>query len=244
MSNATIAVALVIVSSACAPAEELPTKSAAPKESLPPVVTENPFTRPSFEAQMPQCTTVTLEVAYEATLSAVSIVNRCDHAVAVLTSPIEIRVRRTGTEKFTYERTRWAAYALLYVVSAELGNDAFRGDGVIRDGGLRVSRAPRYVTIPGRETVKLAMQCTVDVPAGRYSLAFVTYEAPQGEAPSKADAIDCKSTVASHNIGVETAAHVTLGGDVREVHSASAMLEVRARKYVPRRRASGLHLPR
>lgn len=196
-------------------------------KGMPNTPLENPFTRPAVEPRKPQCTTVALEVADELALSGVLVENHCDYAVALLTSPIEVRVRRSGNETFVHERMPWTAYALLYVVSAELGSDAFRGDGVVRDGGSRVRRDPGYVTIPARATVKVPMRCVVNVPRGRYVASLMSYEAPQGEAPLKADAFDCGSTVASYNEGFEAAANISLGGDVREVRSTSARLLVR-----------------
>lgn len=175
---------------------------------------ENPFTRTSFEPASPRCAVATLEA------STVSIQNRCGHGIAVLTSPLEVRIRRTGKEKFIHERMSSTAYALLYVVSARLGKDAFRGDGVVRDGGLVVRREPAYVTIGARQRVKVPLRCTVDVPPGRYTLTLLTYEAPQGDAPAGGGSFDCRTSVAAHNAGMEKAAPVSMGGDVRELAAA------------------------
>lgn len=175
---------------------------------------ENPFTRTSFEPASPRCAVATLEP------SAVSIENRCDHAIAVLTAPLEVRVRRTGKEKFVHERMSSTVYALLYVVSARLGKKAFRGDGVMRDGGLQVRREPAYVTIGARQRVKVPMRCTLDLPPGRYTLTLLTYEAPQGDAPPGGGSFDCRSSVAAHDAGAGKAAPLSMGADVRELIAA------------------------
>lgn len=231
MTSVMLAVALTACF-ACTRGEQAPRTSAAPakKAQTTPAAVENPFRRPTVESQMPSCTTVTLDVRGESSLFGLSIENRCAYTVAVLTSPIEMRVRQTATEKFVHERMRWTAYALLHLVLSGSRSEAWRGDGVIRDGGLRVRRDPGYTTIPSGRIVNVPVHCALDVPPGRYALSLMTYEAPQGNALIKNDPFDCRNSVAEYNRGVERSAPVSLGGDVHEVQSNSVILELGAPK--------------
>jgi hypothetical protein len=194
------------------------------EEAVASTPSRNPFTRPSTAPQSGRCVTMTLKTENRWP-RAVKIINACDYAVSVLTSPLEVRVRRTGVEKLVNERMSWAAYALLYVVAEDLGVDAFRGDRIARDGGLRVRRPPAYVTVGPNATVAVPFRCGIDVPGGRYVMFLSTYEAPQGEAPTRNDPFDCADSVERHNRGVEDLAHISLGGDVREIQSSSTSVE-------------------
>lgn len=217
-------IVVTLISSACARAEELPQQTTtAQTQAVAAAATENPFTRTSLEPKMPRCATMSLQAREGSMLSALRVENECNYAIAVLTSPIEVRVRLTGKEKFTNERMPWTAYGLLYVVSAELGKGAFDGDGVIRDGGWRVNREPAYVTVPPKSEVVVPINCALDLTPGRYAVTFMTYEAPQGDAPPHSDAFDCAASVERYNAGVESARHVSLGGDVHEVQTTSTI---------------------
>ena len=189
----------------------------------------NPFTRASFEGAAEPCTTMTLILAQASRQISATIENKCDRAVAVLTSPIELRVRHNGREPFIHERMSWTAYAIMYVVSAELKGEAFRGDGVIRDGGLRVRRPPHYTTVPANATVSVPVRCDIDAPAGRYAIAVMTYEAMQGDALVRSDPFNCEESVKRCNTGAEGAAAVYLGGDVRQAQSGTITVQLGSR---------------
>jgi hypothetical protein len=152
--------------------------------------------------------------------------NKCDHSVAVLTSPLEVRIQRTGKEKRVHERMSWTAYAILLIVAADLRGDAFRGDGVIRDGGLRVRRQPAYTTIAAKGSAAVPVRCDVHLPRGRYAVALMTYEAPLGGASARRDPFSCDESVEHHNKGSESAANVYLGTDVRQVQSGTSMVQL------------------
>jgi hypothetical protein len=159
-------------------------------------------------------------------MSQTRITNRCDYPVAVLTAPLELRVRRTGKEKFVYERMSWAAYAILYAVAADLGDQAFRGDGVIRDGGLRVRRALRYTSIGSMATATVPLRCATDLAPGRYVFFLSTFEAPLHHAPHRNDPFTCSESVDHWNAGMGDTAYLSLNQEVRQVQSSSAQLVV------------------
>lgn len=186
---------------------------------------ENPFTRSTFEGPRETCVSVALE-SRSGRLSEVRLANRCDYAVAVLTSPLEVRVRRTGNERFVYERMSWAAYAVVYVVAAELGEKAFHGDGVVRDGGLRVRRAPEYTSIGPNAATTVPVRCEIDLAPGRYVYSLSTFEAPLGDAPARSGSFDCAESVESWNAGMVDAAHVSLSRDAGQIQGGSAIVEV------------------
>jgi hypothetical protein len=145
------------------------------------------------------------------------ITNRCDQTVAVLTSPLEVRVRRTGTEIFVHERMPRAAYAILYAVASDLGSSALRGDGVIRDGGLRVRRAPGYTSVGPRSTATVPVLCDLGLAAGDYAFAIATYEAPLLEAPGRSDPFDCAQSVQYWNAAGGDAPDVSISPHVRQI---------------------------
>jgi hypothetical protein len=156
-----------------------------------------------------------------------SISNRCDFAVAVLTSPLELRVRETEEEKFVYERMPWTAYGLLYVVSTKAGKNPFRGDGVARDGGPRLFRPPKYATVGAKSTVVLPVRCDMlSSLDGRYGLHLATYAIYQGEAPSMTSGFDCKESVTRHNQDKGEEVRVSLPSDALPVESDTVMWEI------------------
>jgi hypothetical protein len=229
-----VVVAAVVICSACDRAERPPDSSDSavtrPDVYAPGADTANrnpnPFTRTSFEDATEPCTTMTLIFAQASRQISATIENKCDRAVAVLTSPMELRVRHSGSEQFVHERMSWTAYAIMYVVFAELKGDAFRGDGVIRDGGLRVRRPPSYTTVPANATVSVPVRCNIDAPAGRYAIAVMTYEAMQGDAHARSDRFNCEESVKQYNTGAEGDSAVYLGGDVREVQSGTITVQL------------------
>ena len=147
-TSAIVVACVLILSCACMcterqssqPSALVPSATAGTRHPL----IDNPFTRTSAGERSECCFTMTLQAGAGSSQIEASVANACNHAVALLTTPLDIRTRRTGTEPFVNERMPWAAYAVLYVAPVELGPDAFWGDGVIRDGGLRLHRPPGY----------------------------------------------------------------------------------------------------
>lgn len=202
-------------------------QSASIEDSAPSVAAttfENPFTKVALEESSQSCLNIAIQGRPSKDSKAL-VTNQCDYPVAVLTSPLEVRVRRTGAEKLVNERMSWAAYAILYVFPAALGEEAFRGDGIIRDGGLRVRRSPGYTSVGGRESIAIPLRCDLDLPPDRYLLLLSTYEAPLDDSPPRNDPLDCSHSVESWNEGRNTA-HVSLNRRVARVPSVSGLLDV------------------
>lgn len=181
---------------------------------------DNPFTRTSFEESYHPCLRAEIQVKMIDEGSDALVKNGCDYPVAILTSPLEVRVRLTGVEKFVNEAG--ATYAILYVVPDSLGKEAFRGDGIVRDGGLGVRRPPGYTTVAGGESITLPLRCDLDLPSGRYLLLLSTYEAPLEDSPPRSDPFDCSHSVESWNEGRKSA-YVSFNKGVGPVPSASRL---------------------
>ena len=216
--------------SACSRAEDpspVAAELASPTAAIAADDAENPFTRRAAAPPAGPCISMSLETTSGTFPASMVISNQCDHAVAVLTAPLELRVRLTGAEPLVHERkSPGAAYAILYAVPADLGAAAFRGDGVARDGGKQVLRQPGYTTVAARGTSRVPVRCDLDVPKGRYLLPAMTFEAPQGDAPVRSDPFDCSQSVSAFNDAAERKLQVTLGGDVLPAQSKSASVEL------------------
>lgn len=222
--STSVAALLGLVLLACGLAERpLDTESttvvdAAPLKHASHSAPENPFSRSTYEGPSAACLSIELEFE-SGQPSAAVVINKCGHSVAVLTSPLEMRVRRTGKEAFINERMPWAAYGILYAVAAELGDKAFRGDGVVRDGGFRVRRDPAYASIAPRSRVTVPMKCHLDLAQGSYSFFLSTFEAPLREAPTGSASFDCAASVDRWNAEGQGGAQVSLGRDVVQIKS-------------------------
>lgn len=193
------------------------------------VISDNPFLRPAGgELSTENCLDMKLDVPHESSPATIAISNQCAYPVAVLTAPLEVRLRLTGKEKWAHERRNGAAaYAILFVVAAEVRDRAFVGDGIVRCGGAQVRRPPGYTTVPAMGTVGVPFNCDLDVPRGQYFLPMMTFEARQGDAPPGSDSFDCSQSVARHNAGTTEATRgVELGSDSRPVSSRSTAMEV------------------
>ena len=186
----------------------------------------NPFTRISSDGPSDSCLNIAVKRTGDVPEALVT--NKCDYDVAVLTSPLEVRIRHSATEKLVHERMSWAVYAILYVASAELGKEAFRGDGIIRDGGLSVRRPPDYSVVGGEASITIPLRCEFDVPPGRYYLLLSTFEAPLLDAPSRSDPFDCTQSVDRWNEDKSkgSASHISLSPGASRVPSASPILEL------------------
>jgi hypothetical protein len=101
-----------------------------------------------------------------------------------------------------------------------------RRDRRAERGGLRVRQLPAYVSVPAKSTVNTPLRCAFEAPAGTYILSLATYEAPLGDAPAERGTFDCTVSVDRYNAGHEKTAHVSIGGDVREVQSAAVVARV------------------
>lgn len=198
------------------------------KNSTKTATSENPFLR-SSGAELPteKCLTMNLDKPHGSASATMAISNQCDYPVAVLTAPLEVRLRRTGKEAWIYERRNGAAaYAILYVIAAKVRDRAFVGDGIVRCGGAQVRRPPGYWTVPAMGKVSVPFNCNLDVPRGQYFLPMMTFEARQGDAPLRSDPFDCSESVARYNSGASEAVQgVELGSEARPLSSRSIAME-------------------
>lgn len=223
--------AVILAASACGsgdgPAAGNPRRRSSAQEgqAARPSRSENPFLRPGYEPRREACVSARLE-AYSGRITAVRFANRCAHSVAVLTAPLEVRVRRSSTEAFVNERMLGAAYAILYVVAAELGTNAFRGDGVVRDGRLPVRQPPEYVSFGGGETVTVRIDCKLDVPPGRYFFSLWTFEIPLEDAPERDGVFSCAESVVRWNRDFGNAAEIHLSWSASQVFAGSPIVDL------------------
>jgi hypothetical protein len=234
---------VLLVMAACSSSPEQPSgrSSSTPHQGIPPgggsgsrvssrqaaptEAGENPFTRRTFAEHKTECVSMSLQSQGDR-ISQVRLANRCNHPVAVLTAPLELRVRRTGKEKFIYERTSWAAYAILYALATNLGDQAFRGDGVIRDGGLRLNRGPGYTAIGPKTTATVPLRCPTDLPPGRYGFLLSTFEVLLHDAPRRNDPFDCTLSVDRWNGGMGVSTFLFLNEEVGQLQGSSTTVTV------------------
>lgn len=177
----------------------------------------NPFARTQYEASGSDCLALTLNSSESGNLEKVRVENSCDYSMAILTAPLEIRVRLTGDEPLTNERMLRSPYAILYVFPRGLGDRAFQGDGAARDGGLSVTRPPDYATVGPKTTIEMPIECRLDLPRGEYSAVLFTYQAEQRQAEERVSGFSCSRTVLEHNLHRCSKTRIALGADAREL---------------------------
>lgn len=165
---------------------------------LPTDLPEEPLAgRPSTE---PPCIAMELDARKDAIPQEVKLINSCAYEVAVLTSPLEVRIRTTSAQPLVNERMSFNTYAILYVLDTQIGKDIMRGDGIIRDGGPVLQRAPTYTVIGPGATKKVPLTCSLDLPSGRsFAPALWSFEAPLGTAPVQDHGFDCSASVTRFN---------------------------------------------
>jgi hypothetical protein len=231
ISKSSLGVVLLLME-ACSSSPEQPSggrsssgSRASPRQAASIEANENPFTRPTFAEHKTDCVSLSLQSQGDR-ISQVRLANRCDYPVAVLTAPLEFRLRRTGTEKLIYERMPWAAYAILYALATNLGDQAFRGDGVIRDGGLRLDRGPGYTAIGPKTTATVPLRCPADLPPGRYGFLLSTFEVPLHDAPPRSDPFDCSLSVVRWNDGKGVTIFPELNEEVGRLEGGSTKVTV------------------
>ncbi|HEX8620193.1 MAG TPA: hypothetical protein VF911_21620 [Thermoanaerobaculia bacterium] len=133
--------------------------------------------------------------------STVEVSNDCRHGVAILTTPLELRVRRTDAERFPSQSLFTAAHATFYVAPARVGlsSDMFFGDG-----GKIVYGRPGYTTAPAGARVSIpilgADRLLIGLPDGETSVALVTAVVPVSVDDRRADPFDLALDVGTMNL--------------------------------------------
>ena len=183
----------------------------------------NPFLRSRLLTAGDTCVTLTIDMRGNEPAAEVEMVNRCDYPVAVLTSPLEVRIRSTGTEVWSNEHAFGDTYAILYVLARSLGKSVFRQQEMAIDGGLAVKRPPGYTSVGAHATVRVPLRCGDDVRGEDHVLSLWTYEAALGGAPPSHGQFDCSESVERHNAGQAEGKRLTCGGDAREIYSTALL---------------------
>jgi hypothetical protein len=102
-----------------------------------------------------------------------AIQNQCKYSVAILTAPIETRLRLSASDRFPAEVGIAQVYAVAYLFRREEGlpQGAFVGDG-----GVSVSIAPDYAVVEGLSEVSIPVTSghALGLVPGAYGLALST----------------------------------------------------------------------
>src|SRR5260221_9600636 len=124
--------------------------------------------------------------------------NHCRRPVAILTGPVELRIRKDRNQTFPNEITG-TPYVLFYVFrnDVRLPTDFFRGDGA-----RTVRGAPTYAVVHAGASVSFALVGTAQLhalPHGSYrAIMFIPIAFAQGDGGGDA-AFDLSQSVAVHN---------------------------------------------
>lgn len=121
--------------------------------------------------------------------------NSCTQPVAILTAPVETRLRLSSGVSFPAETGIDQVYAIAYVFPKAVGleDDAFRGDG-----GLEVFAHPEYAVVKGQGKLSLPVTSgeALRLPPGSYGLALFTIAAWACHSSSRRTVIDFRDDVA------------------------------------------------
>jgi hypothetical protein len=112
-------------------------------------------------------------------VATISLQNRCDIGVAILTSPVETRVRLSDADRFINETRTTAIYGILYVYATTTDRaTAFWP----MDGGLAITGEPEFTCLKGASRADLSARAPSGVlrqlPPGHYRAFFRTMAAP------------------------------------------------------------------
>lgn len=162
----------------------------------------NPFIQPVADVpsgiSVPSCFSMTLHVPtlrVGGSLSGeLNAKNHCPCSVAVMTAPVELRVRLSRQVMFPVEDGIGNVYSIAYFFKEEvgLGKDAFRGDG-----GMAVASPPAFAVVgPDQELrVPVTGKLPSEVAPGMYGLAVMTMAAPIPGARPKPGSVELDYSV-------------------------------------------------
>jgi hypothetical protein len=124
--------------------------------------------------------------------------NTCGTPIAVLTSPLEVRVRRDAQQTFPSEVTR-TPYVLLYIYPESFG---IAPSSFVGDKALFVCREPEYSVLRSDETRDIPVRGidAINVRAGSYGVLMLIPIVRTNTAPARS-AFDVRRSVETHNDG-------------------------------------------
>jgi len=120
--------------------------------------------------------------------------NECAADLAIVTSPVERRVRLHPSDKFPVETGLGNGYAIAYMFAKNVGlsNDAFIGDG-----GLPFNGLPEFAVVKagGVKSIPVTDRETHVLPPGQYGLAILTIATDARGATSTQEMIDLADSI-------------------------------------------------
>lgn len=122
--------------------------------------------------------------------------NDCDSALAVLTAPVELRLKLDREKRFPFEAGGVnEVYDLAYIFRKDLGFGA--RETFLGDGGLNVSTLPEYAVVEPASTLALAISSgdPLEIEPGEYGLALFTIVVQAPGRKEKAGSIDFRESV-------------------------------------------------
>jgi len=152
-----------------------------------------------------------LDIVSDSSVSKAKVVirNHCKRPVAVLTGPVELRIRSDRNQTFPSEITG-TPYVLFYVFGNDIGLSA---DAFVGDGARAVRGVPTYAVIHAGASVSFAVRGTDQLHAlsqGSYrAIMLIPIAFAQGDGGGDA-AFDLSQSVAVHNSRQPNAALVHL----------------------------------
>jgi len=127
--------------------------------------------------------------------------NRCKRTIAILTSPVEIRIRSRPDQTFPDEVTG-TAYALAYVFPADMGLSA---RAFVGDNEMSVTTAPRYSLLKSGMSAPFALrgiERLAGLKPGIYQIIMLIPVAFAGDGGGDSDkTFDLRRSVDVHNGG-------------------------------------------
>jgi hypothetical protein len=135
-------------------------------------------------------------VAGEVLIGHFDIDNECASPIAIITAPVELRLRLRAEDHFPVELGLSNTYAIAYLFRRSVGLSA---DAFVGDGGLGISAAPAYVVVgPGEHgIIHLTSGKPIRLAAGSYGLALLTVAVPTTATAPREGTIDLRNSVAA-----------------------------------------------
>jgi hypothetical protein len=122
--------------------------------------------------------------------------NVCTFPMALLTAPVELRLKLTPQTRFPFEAGGLSqAYALAYIYRKEFGFESH--ETFLGDGGLSVSTLPDYAVIAPDSILRVGLSSgeALDVEAGHYGLVLMTIAVKAPGRPEKVGTIEFSENV-------------------------------------------------